>query len=175
MQYSFNLYNKMAPTGILMALGKMIADEKPPVVLCIGSDLVTGDSLGPVTGTLICRKTEELSCFVYGNLSAPVTAKEVRYAESFLRKTHPGQKIIAVDAAVGAEGEVGLIRVQDVGLNPGSGAGKKMSKVGDVSILGIIAEKSIFNYALLNSIRLNVVYQMSEIIAEGISQLLRNA
>jgi putative sporulation protein YyaC len=171
MQYSFNLYNRLAPTGILTALDKMMVGEKPPVFLCIGSDLVAGDSLGPVTGTLLCRKTEGSPCFVYGSLSAPVTAKEVRYAESFLRKTHPGQTIIAVDAAVGAAGEVGLIRVQNGGLTPGSGAGKKLDKVGDISILGIIAEKSLFNYALLNSIRLNVVYRMSEVISEGLSLL----
>jgi putative sporulation protein YyaC len=174
MQYSFNLYNKLAPTGLLMALGRMISVSEPPVVLCIGSDLVAGDALGPVTGTLLGRKTENIPCFIYGNLTAPITAKEVRYAENFLRKTHPKSPIIAVDAAVGAEGEVGLIRVQSGGLTPGSGAGKKLDKVGDISVLGIVAEKSLFNYALLNSIRLNVVYRMSEIISDGLAMLLKN-
>jgi putative sporulation protein YyaC len=189
MQFSFNLYNRMAPTGILLSLEKLLAGDDRPVILCVGSDLVAGDSLGPVTGTMISKRCNAAGladfsgsagvpfepCFVYGDLSSPVTAKEVKYAENFLRKTHPGRKILAIDAAVGAAGEVGLIRVQSGGLMPGSGAGKKMGKVGDISILGIVAEKSLFNYTVLNSIRLNVVYQMSSVIAEGISLLLSNA
>lgn len=40
MEYSFNIYNKMAGAGILMALNAYIGtNEAPPVILCIGSDL----------------------------------------------------------------------------------------------------------------------------------------
>lgn len=173
MEYSFNLYNKLASTGLLMALKNLLSgEEKPPVILCIGSDLVIGDSLGPVTGTLIQNKTRGIPCYVYGNLSAPVTAKEVKYVDSFLRKTHPGRKIIAIDAAIGEEGDVGLIKVNNQPLKPGSGAKKKLGKVGDISILGIVAEKSLFNYAVLGNIRFNIVYKMSDIISESISSYL---
>ena len=98
MEYAFHFHNTMAATGMMMALKRMLpAGEKPPVVLCIGSDLAVGDSLGPLTGTLLCRAG--FPGFVYGTLKTPVTAKEVRYLDPFLRKTHPGSKIIAVDAA----------------------------------------------------------------------------
>lgn len=175
MQYSFNLYNKLAPTGALMALNALLAgSSEPPVILCIGSDLVIGDSLGPITGTLIKSKTEGIPCYVYGCLAAPVTAKEVKYVNSFLHRTHPGKKIIAIDAAVGEEGDIGLIKISDGALHPGSGAKKKLGKVGDISILGVIAEKSLFNYSVLSSTRLNVIYTMSQIIADAVSGLLWN-
>ena len=175
MQYSFNLYNKLAPTGALMALNALLANEKePPVVLCIGSDLVIGDSLGPITGTLIKSKTEGIPCYVYGCLSSPITAKEVKYVSAFLRRTHPNRKVIAIDAAVGEEGDIGLIKISDSALRPGSGANKKLGKVGDISVMGIIAEKSLFNYSVLNSTRLNVIYTMSQIIADAVSGLLWN-
>ena len=52
MDYSFNLYNSLAPGGVCLALKKILKNSgEPPVVLCIGSDLSVGDSLGPVTGT----------------------------------------------------------------------------------------------------------------------------
>lgn len=35
--------------------------------------------------------------------------------------------------------------------------------------MGIVAEKSLFNYSLLNLTRLNLVYRMAEIIAEAVS------
>ena len=166
MEYSFNFCNKMAPSGLVLALDKFLQTERQPVILCIGSDLAIGDSLGPVCGTLL----QERSCgFVYGTLRQTVTAKEVRYMNEFLRDTHPGSPVIAVDAAVGDAGDIGLIKISDCGIKPGLGANKKLGKVGDVGIMGIVAEKSLFNYSLLNLTRLNLVYRMAEIIAEAVS------
>lgn len=172
MDYSFNLYNAMAAGGICLALKKCISSQTPPVVLCVGSDLSVGDSLGPVTGTKLKEKLSGLNCYVYGTLSKPITAHEVKYMQSFLTATHPESKIIAVDAAVGTAGDIGLIKIAKRSLKPGSGANKKLAKVGDVSIMGIVAEKSIFNYSLFSSTRLNAVYKMAEIISEGISSFI---
>ena len=38
--------------------------------------------------------------------------------------------------------------------------------------MGIIAERSVFNYSLFSSTRLNVVYTMSEIISDGIADFV---
>lgn len=170
MDYSFNLYNSLAPGGICLALKKITPQsEFAPVILCIGSDLSVGDSLGPVTGTKLKEKLAGLNCYVYGTLGKPITAHEVKYMNEFLKCTHPQSPIIAVDAAVGLAGDIGLIKIAKRAIKPGSGANKKLSKVGDVSIMGIIAERSVFNYSLFSSTRLNVVYKMSEIISDGIS------
>ena len=55
MQRAFHYQNGMAETGILLSLQKSIGNGRPPVILCIGSDLAVGDSLGPVTGTMLNR------------------------------------------------------------------------------------------------------------------------
>lgn len=173
MEYTFHYYNSLAETGAMMALNGLLGElEAPPVILCVGSDLAVGDSLGPVTGTLIKKKISPFQAYVYGTLTHPVTAREVKYINSFLTKTHPKSKIIAIDAAVGEEADVGLIKISNGALRPGSGANKRLGKVGDVSIMGIVAKKSAFAYSLLNLTRLNMVYAMSEIIAAAISMLL---
>ena len=146
--------------------------EAPPVIVCIGSDLAVGDSLGPITGSMLKYKTQGLRAFIYGTLSSPVTAKEIKYVRAFLKETHKGSQIVAVDAAVGAEGDVGLLKLSDSPLFPGAGANKKLGAIGDISIMGIVAEKSIANFGLLNTTRLNLVYTMSEIISEAISTVL---
>lgn len=176
MDYSFNLYNSMASDGVCISL-KRILPESPltPVVLCIGSDLSIGDSLGPVTGTKIKEKLSGLNCYVYGTLSKPITAHEVKYMNDFLKSTHPDSPVIAVDAAVGLAGDIGLIKVAKKSMKPGSGANKKLSKVGDISIMGIVAEKSMFNYSLFSSTRLNIIYKMSDIIAEGVANYILNS
>ena len=64
--------------------------DKPPVIVCIGSDLAIGDSLGPITGSMLKYKTQGLGVFVYGTLATPVTAKEIKYLRTFLRATNEG-------------------------------------------------------------------------------------
>ena len=186
MEFSFNVYNSMAAGGEVLALKRILPElSGAPVIVCIGSDLSVGDSLGPVTGTKLKEKLSGYNVYVYGTLAKPITAHEVKYTNQFIKNTHPDSTIIAIDAAVGAAGDIGLIKVAKRGIKPGSGANKRLSKVGDVSVMGIVAEKSLFNYSLFSSTRLNIVYKMAEIIAEGVatfiveamqnSQLINNA
>lgn len=173
MDYSFNLYNSLAGDGVCLSLKKIInANGEPPVILCIGSDLSVGDSLGPVVGSKLKKSLLGLNCYVYGTLAKPITAKEVKYINDFLKATHPNSPIIAIDAAVGNAGDIGLIKITPNPLKPGSGANKKLQKVGDISIMGIIAEQSIFNYSLFSATRLNFIYKMSEIIADGVTTFI---
>lgn len=148
--------------------------SKPPVVVCIGSDLAIGDSLGPIVGSMLKYKTQGLGVYVYGTLASPITAKEIKYIRTFLKETHAGSQIVAVDAAVGAEGDIGLLKLSDSPLSPGAGANKKLGFIGDISIMGIVAEKSVANYGLFNTTRLNLVYCMSEIVSDAIAQVLWN-
>lgn len=176
MEYSFNVYNTLAPSGEVLALKRILPEiTAAPVIVCIGSDLSVGDSLGPVTGTKLKEKLKGLNVYVYGTLSKPITAHEVKYTNQFIKNTHPDSTVIAIDAAVGVAGDIGLIKVAKRGLNPGSGANKRLAKVGDVSVMGIVAEKSLFNYSLFSSTRLNIVYKMAEIIAEGVATYIIDA
>jgi putative sporulation protein YyaC len=79
-----------------------------------------------------------------------------------------------VDAAVGAAGDIGLIKFTDSPLYPGAGAQKKLGAIGDISVMGIVAEKSVTNYGLLNTTRLNLVYSMSETLSDAIANVLWN-
>jgi putative sporulation protein YyaC len=194
MEYTFHIYNKMASDGVAMSTDKLLnfhqnkkmqgagmcspqntttlPPEKLPVVVCIGSDLAIGDSLGPIVGSMLKFKTQGLGVFLYGTLSAPITAKEIKYIRTFLKETHRGCPVIAVDAAVGEAGDIGLIKINNTPLLPGAGANKQLGAIGDITIMGIVAEKSIANYGLLNTTRLNLVYRMAEIISDGLSALL---
>lgn len=176
MEYSFNVYNSMAAGGEVLALKKILPEiGSAPVIVCIGSDLSVGDSLGPVTGTKLKEKLAGYNVYIYGTLAKPITAHEVKYTNQFIKNTHPNSTVIAIDAAVGAAGDIGLIKVAKRGIKPGSGANKRLAKVGDVSVMGIVAEKSLFNYSLFSSTRLNVVYKMAEIIAEGVATFIIEA
>ena len=93
---------------------------------------------------------------------------------TFLKETHEGSPVIAIDAAVGSQGDIGLIKINNTPLLPGAGAKKQLGELGDISIMGIVAEKSIANYGLLNTTRLHLVYKMATILSEAISALFYN-
>ncbi len=166
--YTFSSYSEHAKTGIFQSLIECNPKDKKPIFVCIGSDLVLGDSLGPLVGTFL--KNKGVKSYVYGTLNFPITAKEVEYARTYLKQMHPSSIIIAIDAAIGNPDDVGLIRVLDKGLKPGLGVDKNLGVVGDSSIIGIVAGKSLQNYNLFNLTRLNLIYKMAEQISEGIVQ-----
>ena len=169
--YSFNCFNEFVGDGICESLLKCNSAYKNPIFVCIGSDLVLGDSLGPLVGTLLKKKN--LGSYVYGTLNCPITAKEVEYARTYVKKMHPSSTVIAIDAAVGDINEVGLIKVFDYGLKPGLGVNKDLKSTGDISIVGVVSEKSDKNFSLYNLTRLNIVYKMSEMISDGIEKFIK--
>lgn len=168
--YTFSTFNDFADDGICQALTRINIANKKPIFICIGSDLVLGDSLGPLIGTKL--KENSINNYIYGTLNFPITAKEIEYATTELTKIHKNCITVAIDAAVGCGEDVGLIKVAKKGLYPGLGVNKKLKMVGDVSIVGIVAGKSLQNYNLYNLTRLNLIYKMAEVISSGIKKYI---
>ena len=169
---SFNAFSKYANNGIAECIKGNNVKNLTPIIVCIGSDLVLGDSLGPLVGTLLKEKNRNV--YVYGTLNYPITAKEIDYVRYYLRKMHPNSIIIAIDASVGSSDDVGTIRVLNKGLKPGLGVNKDLEEIGDISIIGVVAGRSHSNYNLFNLTRLNLVYKMAEVISDGISEYVGN-
>jgi len=164
--FSFSSFNEHASDGIFQSLLNFNPNNKRPIFVCIGSDLVLGDSLGPLVGTFL--KSKGVRSYVYGTLNLPVTAKEVEYARTHLKQMHPNSTVIAIDAAVGDPDDVGLIKITNKGLKPGLGVDKNLGIIGDASIIGVVAGKSLQNYKLFNLTRLNLIYKMAHCISDGI-------
>lgn len=139
-----------------------------PVVICIGTDRVTGDSLGPIVGELLVRAFN-VKAFVYGSLSRPVTALNVSKAAAFVRTKHRGSIVVAVDCSVGAN--VGEVSVRRGGLRPGLAVGKVLCPVGDVSVTATVASSA----NLLGSARLSDVFSLAAKVARVIANALGSA
>ena len=168
--FSFNTFHQYVDDSIFHSLIECNQMGLKPIFVCIGSDLVLGDSLGPLIGTMLRKRN--LSSYVYGTLNFPITAKEIEYVKTYIKQMHPNTTLIAIDAAIGAQDDVGLIKVTDKGLAPGLGVNKKLGVVGDVSIIGVVAGKSLQNYNLYNLTRLNLVFKMAEKIVDGIEKYI---
>lgn len=146
----------------LLSLGKL------PVVLCIGSDRVTGDCLGPMVGQMLVERGAP--AFVYGTLARPVTALNLKDAVKHIKDAHGDKKVLAIDSSVGRLGDVGKIRVAFGSIAPGSADGKKLPKVGDVSITATVTDP---RKTPLSAVRLGTVYALAVDIAERVLRCLR--
>ncbi|MCH5154025.1 MAG: spore protease YyaC [Clostridiales bacterium] len=139
-----------------------------PVVLCIGSDRVTGDCLGPMVGQMLVEKNA--NAFVYGTLARPVTALNLHEAVKHIQDTHSDKKVLAIDSSVGRFCDIGKIRIAFGSIAPGSADGKKLPKVGDVSITATVTDPK---KTPLSAVRLGTVYALANRIASRIIKCLQ--
>ncbi len=68
-----------------------------PIILCLGSDKVLEDCLGPLCGTMLSKLGYQ--GFVYGTLEAPIFCQNVECAFNFVKAVHPNRKILVIDAS----------------------------------------------------------------------------
>ena len=164
-QFSFSINNSVAKCGISSSLIRLY-DQKMPVIVCIGTDGVAGDSLGPFVGTIL--KDRNIPAFIYGHLDSPITAYEVPTLGEFLKKTHPDSLVLVIDSAVGSPEDIGVVKIADCGLKPGLGAHKDLPCVGNVSIMGVVEKKGKTSVQSLKQTRLRLIWKMANVIADGI-------
>ena len=89
---------------------------------------------------------------------------------SFVRETHKGAVLLAVDACLGEASNLGRISVRSDGVCPAAVGGKK-SRFGDVGIIAVVGDKS--GDALTELMQANAVY-VSE-LAHKVADLIKSA
>lgn len=143
--------------------------KKQPVVVCFGTMSISGDSLGPMVGTLLATRYN-IPAFVYGTEQLPVNGKNMDGWLDFIRDAHRGSLFIAVDASLGTADKVGQIIIRPDGVCPAAIKGKK-ERFGDVGILAVVAENK--GDALMQLMSVSQLY-VSE-LADKVALLLKEA
>lgn len=134
-------------------------------IVCIGTDKCIIDSLGPLTGTMLSK--EKLNIDIYGTLDKPVHAMNISDYIKILKKKNY-DKIIAIDACLSNKKNQGIIEVREGPITPGKGIGKVLPEIGDLSIIGVVDSSDREFHDLVQDTRLSLIYEMAEIICEGI-------
>lgn len=143
--------------------------DRQLVVVCFGTPEIAGDSLGPEVGSLL-RGDKNFPAFVYGTLDRPVTGRNMNEWISFVRETHRGALMLAVDACLGDAANLGRISVRSDGVCPAAVGGKK-KRFGDVGIIAVVGDKT--GDALTELMQANTVY-VSE-LAHKVADLIKSA
>jgi putative sporulation protein YyaC len=139
-------------------------------VVCIGTDRSTGDSFGPLTGHML-SKLSLIDFNLYGTLESPVHALSLQ--EVMVGIDTDNSLVVAVDAGMGDAGMVGSIGIGYEPVRPGSGLGKTLPSVGDISVTGIVAMGGLAPFIMLQNAPLGMVYCMAEKAFFAIQYALR--
>ncbi|MDK2799362.1 MAG: hypothetical protein PWP27_1244 [Clostridiales bacterium] len=147
------------------------------IIVCIGTDRSTGDSLGPLVGEKL-NKLINLKFFksvdvhVLGTLEHPVHAKNLEKNLQYIKTNYHHPFIIAVDACLGKMDHIGYICVSNKPIKPGAGVSKNLPEIGDVSIAGIVNFSGFMDFLVLQNTRLSLVMKMADLIASGLRYIL---
>lgn len=147
-----------------------IQSSRPIVFVCIGTDRSTGDSLGPLVGTLLEEKSIS-PFFIYGTLEDPIHAVNLSEKLQEIHSIHTHPYIIGIDACLGRMKSVGTLQVANGPVKPGAGVNKDLPEVGDMHITGIVNVSGFMEFFVLQNTRLNLVLKMAKTIANGIDQV----
>ncbi|XID91724.1 spore protease YyaC [Paenibacillaceae bacterium WGS1546] len=144
-----------------------LSPERRIVIVCVGTDRSTGDSLGPLVGTALSREFHP-GFDLYGTLEDPVHAMNL--SDTLLKIARASQQpfVIAVDACLGQVSSVGCIQIGSGPVKPGAGVNKELPPVGDIHMTGIVNVGGFMEYFVLQNTRLNLVVKMSDIIAQSL-------
>lgn len=141
--------------------------DRYPVIFCVGTPKICGDSLGPKVGDRL-KRAYDVPAYVYGTTESPVTGLNFRSYLEHVRVFHPNSMIIAVDACLGSKEEVGKVKYSLKGLNAGTALKKELGRVGDVAFLGIVGESGKDNFRALSGADGKRVEELAEKIAAKI-------
>ncbi len=149
------------------------------VILCVGTDKVTGDCLGPLVGTKLKELLSGYNIFninIYGTLDNNISYINAKTNLNMIKKMHPNAYIIVVDAALSKRENIGKIFINQKETVLGRGLNKNKIKVGRLSIKGVVGENhniSKYNFYSLRNTSLNTVINLANIIAEGIVEVIK--
>ncbi|ASN03805.1 spore protease YyaC [Virgibacillus necropolis] len=134
------------------------------VVVCIGTDRSTGDSLGPLTGTFLHdHKPKHLA--VYGTIHDPVHATNLKDYIKLIHNQHRNPYIIAIDACLGKSTSVGNIILGKGPLKPGAALNKPLPQIGDIHLTGVVNISGFMEFSILQNTRLSIVLDMAKQLA----------
>lgn len=167
MLYYFNSENERTIPDMCIQLKELIkkdlTPDQPIIIMCIGSDRSTGDSLGPLIGYKLQKYTFD-NIYVYGSLNHPVHAANLQDSIDQVYSVYDNPYVIAIDASLGKKEHIGYITLGTGPLRPGLGVKKRLPEVGNIHITGIVNSSSAMDNVLLQTTRLSTIMTLADII-----------
>lgn len=141
------------------------------IILCIGTDYIVGDCLGPLIGYKLKLKHNQLT--IYGDLNNTIQSINLVETMAIIKRKYSNPFIIAIDSVLCFDhSQIGTVSLSDSGILPGIAFDKSIPYVGNISITGTTNSKIPFE-EFIRTTRMSLVMQLADFIEEGLSNTLR--
>lgn len=160
--------------GFYTLINEIEITKRKIIILCIGTDRATGDSLGPLTGYKLNKLPFSENIHIYGTLESPVHAQNLKNTVDNIYNRYESPFVVAIDASLGVADHINYITMGKGSLKPGAGVKKELPEVGDVFITGIVNICTSMDLCVLQNTRLSGVMKMADIISSGLWMCLYN-
>ena len=140
------------------------------VIVCVGTDKISGDSLGPMVGSML--RAAGVPCPVYGVEGTTVNGVNLDRYRDFLARCYADVPVIAVDAALGEPDEVGQIRYRRGGVCAGGALGRRSEGLGQLAVLGVVGRRGEDALSALLEVPLPAVEALARRIVAKLCEVL---
>ncbi len=149
------------------------------VFVCVGTDRVIGDCLGPLVGSKLIKLIENYNIFninIYGTLEENINYMNIQNVIKRINKYHENACVVIVDAALSKSENIGKIFVSTTKTVLGKGINKNKIAIGDISIKAVVGKDfriPKYNFRNLQDTSLGLVIKLSETVANGIFEVIK--
>lgn len=146
------------------------------VILCVGTNKIVGDSVGPIVGKKLTRllKHKE-NVKIYGNTKKNLNLKNAKHVLEEISCIQPEPLIITIDAALGPKEMIETVFMTTGKIKIGEALGNGMGYNSHINIKGIVGEcqeSSKENFEVLNKVHPKCIHRLSNKITYEICQLI---
>ncbi len=147
------------------------------ILLCIGTDTLIGDAIGPIIGSNL-KNLENEYIKVYGSIGNNLDFSNAKNTVEELYKKYNNPFIITIDAALSKEKKIGEIHISNGYIKIGNALEKSICFYSNVNIKCVVGKYNKLdkndNISVLNNALKEDVYNMAEIVSKGIKNIFEN-
>ena len=185
MQYMFDKEKIGIEEKFIQDFGNSLYNEKIKnsymdiIFLCIGTDKIIGDCFGPIVGSNLIQLFEKYNIYninIYGSLNEIVNYCNIKKIVEEIYIKYKNPFIVVIDAALSKKENIGKIFVTTEKTILGKGLNKNKIEVGNISIKAVVAKDykvANYNFKTLQNVPLNNVMKLSNIVSNGIYEVIK--
>ena len=143
------------------------------VILCIGTNKLIGDSIGPVVGQKLKEENIQEKICIYVDMKQTINFKNAKQVIEKIFKIYEKPFIITIDSALGKQTMINKIVVNKGIIRIGKSLGRSICYPSHITIKGVVGEnKNTFedNIAILKTVQPKLIWELSNTMVEGIKQ-----
>lgn len=146
------------------------------VILCIGTNKLIGDCVGPMVGEKLKERIYCKEVVIYGDMKETVNFKNAKQVIESILKRYEKPFIITIDSALGKENMIRKIAVSAGWIQIGNATGRCVCYYSHMNIKGIVDKYRRTpqeNVEALERVNPQLVIELSNIVAKGIEKIIQ--